>query len=139
MRKPRVVTVRCVRQKCEDDCGVASLAMATGRSYEHIRKIVLRRGNVVREGRSLLTRHKDITRILKLKDFSCRRKIFSKWAALDRMSLVSVNRDSNRTYHWVVYSRGVIWDPYPTHRCRRREVRGLKPTGQYIQVDCNVE
>lgn len=141
MRKPRVVTVRCVRQKRNDDCGVAALAMATGRSYEHIRKIVWRRGNVVRGDRSLLTRHKDIVRILKLKDFACERKTFSKWSALDCMSLVSVNRTKSRIFHWVVYSRGWIWDPDEDRRCRSRrvKVRGLSPTGQYVEVHCNVE
>lgn len=139
MREPRVVTLRCVRQRTTDDCGVAALAMATGRSYEHIKGIVSKRANVVHGVRSLLTRQKDIVRIMKLKDFSCERKRFTKWSALDRMSLVSVNRNKHRIFHWVVYSRGWIWDPSEDRRCRRRDMRGLKPTGQYIQVYCNVE
>ena len=141
MRKPRVVTLRCIRQRKKDDCGVAALAMATGRSYEHIRKIVWQRANVVRGVRSLLTRHKDIVRILKLKDFACERKAFTKWSALSCMSLVPVNRNKHRIYHWVVYSRGWIWDPDEDRSCRsrRRDLRGLRPTGLYIQVDCNVE
>lgn len=144
MPNSRVVSVRRVCQKSEYDCGVASLAMATGRSYRHIKRIVLKGRKAVHSERSLITNPKDLLRVLRHERFTRRRKRFPrdgspKWATLDRLCLVSVNRADNGIYHWVVYSRGEVWDPYPDFKGRRRDFRGLHPTGQYIEVDCNVE
>ena len=111
-----MVKMKTIKQKEENDCGVACVAMLTGKTYEEAR------ADIYPSGRSKLTKTKDLSKALvKLgrKPLSDRRQPFGSKTPrdLDTDALVFVEMDDgNDSKHWVVWDAKAkkLRDPYYT-------------------------
>ncbi|RDC60879.1 hypothetical protein HME9302_02095 [Alteripontixanthobacter maritimus] len=115
--------MKTIKQKEENDCGVACVAMLANASYDEARHAVYKMG------RSKLTKTKDLHEaLIKLgrKPLSARRKPFGKKALsdLDTDALVFAElKDGDNSKHWMVWDTKAktLRDPYHTkyeHRLR---------------------
>jgi ABC-type bacteriocin/lantibiotic exporter with double-glycine peptidase domain len=115
--------MKTIKQKEENDCGVACVAMLTGTSYDEARAAIYPKG------RSKLTKTKDLhSALVKLgrKPLSVRRQPFASKTLrdLDTDALVFVEMDDgDDSKHWVVWDAKAkkLRDPYRTkheHRLR---------------------
>lgn len=115
--------MKTIKQKEENDCGVACVAMLAGASYDEARALIHP------NGRSKLTKTKDLSNaLIKLgrKPLSDRRQPFGSKTPrdLDTDALVFVEMDDgDDSKHWIVWDAKAkkLRDPYHTkyeHRLR---------------------
>ena len=131
--------IRRVVQEDETDCGIACVAMVTGRSYRYVAGLIRRR--VLRKANGVVyTRHRDIQRALRLLGFRSLKLWFRTWRTMRAPAIVPTGRTVDRRYwHWVVL-RGDgrarrLLDPTPGSRRMVHDFRGYRARGYYIVVN----
>lgn len=116
--------MKTIKQREENDCGVACVAMLAGTSYDEARAVIYPKG------RSKLTKTKDLSKALvKLgrKPLSDRRQPFGSKVPqdLDTDALVFVEMDNgDDSKHWIVWDAKAkkLRDPY--HAKHEHRFRG---------------
>lgn len=122
------------RNAKEGDCGIACIAMITGKPYEEI-ELSFRKNDLIAEDGTMYTFHKDLIIILEQFGYSVKRKRFTKWSNVQTPAIVKINPRTNNRWHWVVYSHErTILDPKPGAPEVIVDVRGKKGVGQYLQI-----
>lgn len=119
------------------DCGIACVAMITGKSYE----VVLEAFKGLRmesSPSSFRTRHKEVEALLGRLDHKAERKRFQGWDKIPGHAIVKVDARKNGAWHWVVFDAGrgcpTVHDPKPGKRMLITDFRGLKGSGQYLYL-----
>ena len=120
------------------DCGIACVAMLTGRPYEDVLSVFRRLPGKATTAR-LYTSHKDLQQILTTFNIKTYKERFKSWAHLTGHVIVKVNVKNDNTWHWIVRdggrSRPVAHDPKPGKRRLIIQFRGLKGSGYVLRVD----
>jgi len=96
-------------QEDNTGCGLACVAMVTGKSYQEIKLLAIHL-NICNEKGPYYTRAKDICSLLKYYriGFSKVRHV-KNWSSINDNSIVAINYDEKLdTWHWVVYINGYI-------------------------------
>ena len=129
--------IRRVQQGDEEGCGIACVAMVTGKTYPQAKKFFLERVFFPSE-RKPHTRHYQLRRALRKLKIATEKKAFRHWRSIERLSIVPINRRQDGGWHWVVFvpngGRPYILDPAPRKGRRRYDFRGVKARGQYIAI-----
>jgi ABC-type bacteriocin/lantibiotic exporter with double-glycine peptidase domain len=129
--------IRRVQQGDEEGCGIACVAMVTGKTYPQAKKFFLERVFLPTE-RKPHTRHYQLRRALRMLRIATEKRAFSNWRSIESLSIVPINRRLDGGWHWVVYvpnnGRPYILDPAPGKGRRRYDFRGMKARGQYIAI-----
>ena len=121
------------RQYENGDCGVACVAMITGKSYEEVESAFHENGLVI-DGQ-YFTLHKDLIIILKSFGYEAVRRRFSSWDAVEFPAIVKINVRSGNYWHWVVMAGARrVFDPKPGAPDLVSDYRGRKGEGQYLHV-----
>lgn len=99
--------VRKVRQDDPLGCGVACVAMITGREYAAVRQLFLDAQIGTRKGRPLATNFTELQKALALLGVDCQRKRFEGWDSIQGVGILAVDsRDGgNNSWHRVVVER----------------------------------
>ena len=99
--------VRKVRQRDPFGCGVACVAMVTGRDYPTVRQMFLDKQIGRCEGRPLSTNFTELQRALALLGVPCQRKRFEGWDSIQGVGIVAVDSfgGGSKNWHWVVVER----------------------------------
>lgn len=131
----RSIVIRRVQQRDEDGCGIACVAMVTGKTYPQAKKFFQEQVFLPTD-RKLLTRHYQLRRALRKLRMNTEKRAFRNWRSIENLSIVPINRRQDGGWHWVVYipngSRPYILDPAPGKGKRRYDFRGMKARGLYI-------
>lgn len=85
-------------------CGIACVAMLTGKSYEYIKQVGLE-NDIFSTKKAFYTDTADIVKMLKILGIHSERgRKVSNWDTIKSISIVGINyRESSDTWHWVVY------------------------------------
>lgn len=121
------------RQFENGDCGVACVAMITGKPYEEVELAFQKRG-LVSDG-NYFTVHKDLIGVLE--SFGCvvQRRKFNSWQTVRFPAIVKVNVRTGNYWHWVVLAgEHRILDPKPGSPEVVTHYRGRDGAGQYLHV-----
>lgn len=123
--------IQYVRQRGKSDCGVASVAMVTGVTYE---KAFLAIG--FEDGESeFFTTHSMLTEAIRTLGAEVRWRKFRAWSLVEGRAVVAVNHRYNRQYfHWIVFCEGELFDPYRPERSVV-DISRYKASGWYLQVE----
>jgi ABC-type bacteriocin/lantibiotic exporter with double-glycine peptidase domain len=131
------ITIKCIEQKDEYGCGIACVAMVTGKTYPQAKKFFLERVFLPTE-RKPHTRHYQLRRAFRKLRISTEKRAFRNWRSIESLSIVPINRRQDGGWHWVVYvpngGRPYILDPAAGKGRRRYDFRGMKARGQYIAI-----
>jgi len=129
--------IRRVQQCDEEGCGIACVAMVTGKTYLQAKKFFLERVFLPTE-RKPHTRHFQLRRALQKLRIVTEKRSFRNWRSIESVSIVPINRREDGGWHWVVFvpnnTRPYILDPAPGKGRRRYDFRGMKARGRYISV-----
>lgn len=116
------------RQDEKGDCGVACIAMVTGRTYEDVESEFHKNG-LVRDG-EYYTSHKDLIAILDIFGYQVTRKKFTSWSNVLYPAIVKINVRAGNYWHWVVMAgERTILDPKPGAPAIVIDYRGRKGEG----------
>lgn len=135
----RILGVKLIRIVQEDDagCGIACVAMVTGKTYRQAKRFFLERIFLPTD-RKPHTRHYQLRRALRKLGIATEKRLFRKWRSIETLSVVPINRRSDTGWHWVVFvpngARPYILDPMPGKGRRRYDFRGMKAHGFYIAI-----
>jgi ABC-type bacteriocin/lantibiotic exporter with double-glycine peptidase domain len=134
-KKGRRLLIRRVQQEDEEGCGIACVAMITGKTYPQAKRYFLERVFLPTE-RKPHTRHYQLRRALRMLRIATEKRAFRNWREIESLSIVPINRRQDGGWHWVVYVpncvRPYILDPAPGKNKRRYDFRGMKARGLYI-------
>jgi len=129
--------MRRVGQEDDAGCGIACVAMVTGKTYPHAKKFFLERVFLPTD-RKPHTRHYQLRCALQKLRIATEKRAFRKWRSIESLSIVPINRRQDGGWHWVVLvpngGRPYILDPAPGKGRRRHDFRGMKARGQYIAI-----
>lgn len=109
-----------VQQLTTTDCGLACVAMVTGRPYDEIRKTALR---LIKFKRKYFycTTDDNLRTLLKHYDIELGDKEeYSEWNNIPKFCIAGVNL-RRKNWHWVVVKNKTIYDPSP-HRTALNKV-----------------
>ena len=121
------------RQFHKGDCGIACIAMITGKTYEEIED-AFQEKRLVSNG-EYYTFHKDLIDILTSFGYQVKRRTFSSWEEVQYPAIVKVNVRAGNYWHWVVLAgERQILDPKPNAPEVISDYRGRKGQGQYLHV-----
>ena len=121
------------RQFEKGDCGVACVAMITGRPYEEIERAFQKQG-LISKGQ-YYTFHEDLIAILESFGWQAQRREFSTWQSVQYPAIVKVNVRAGNYWHWVVLAgERQVLDPKPGAPEVITDYRGCKAEGQYLHV-----
>lgn len=121
------------RQYDNGDCGVACVAMITGKFYEEVESVFHEYGLVV-DGQ-YYTLHKDLIAVLKGFGYQAARRKFSTWDTVEFPAIVKINVRSGNYWHWVVMAgKRKVLDPKPGAPDVVVDYRGRRGEGQYLQI-----
>jgi ABC-type bacteriocin/lantibiotic exporter with double-glycine peptidase domain len=133
------VNLKIKRIKQEEDagCGIACVAMITGKTYPQAKKFFLERVFLSTD-RKPHTRHYQLRHALRKLRIATEKRLFLNWRSIDNLSIVPINRRQDGGWHWVVFVpndvRPYILDPAPGKGRRRYDFRGMKARGLYIDI-----
>jgi ABC-type bacteriocin/lantibiotic exporter with double-glycine peptidase domain len=126
-----------VEQKDDTGCGIACVAMITGKTYRQAKRFFQERVFLPTE-RKPHTRHYQLRRALEKLGISTEKRLFRKWRSIENLSIVPISRRADTGWHWVVFVpngvRPYILDPEPAKVRRRYDFRGMKARGLYIAI-----
>ena len=129
--------IKRIRQEDEVGCGIACVAMVTGKTYSQAKKFFLERVFLPTD-RKLLTRHYQLRRALRTLRITTEKRGFRNWRSIESLSIVPINRRKDGSWHWIVFVpngvRPYILDPMAGKGRRRYDFRGIKARGLYIAV-----
>jgi ABC-type bacteriocin/lantibiotic exporter with double-glycine peptidase domain len=129
--------IRRVQQEDEEGCGIACVAMVTGKTYRQTKKFFLGRVFLPTETNPH-TRHYQLRRALQKLRIATEKRAFRNWRSVENLSIVPINRRQDGGWHWVVYipndGRPYILDPATGKGRRRYDFRGMKARGLYIAI-----
>jgi len=131
--------IRHVSQPDDTGCGLAVVAMITGKTYQEVKETMIDLGIFKTINEDWGTTFKDLQLTLQHYDLntSSRRK-FKKWQNIPaKVAIASTNYDKSGWFHWVVFIRDIngffIYDP--ALRCKKiRDLRG-KRSGHFIEIN----
>jgi ABC-type bacteriocin/lantibiotic exporter with double-glycine peptidase domain len=131
------IMIKRVQQEDENGCGIACVAMVTGKTYPHAKKFFLEQVYLPTD-RKPHTRHYQLCRALRKLRIATQKRAFRNWCSIERLSIVPINRRQDGGWHWIVYvpnsGHPYILDPAPEKGRRRYDFRGMKARGLYIAV-----
>ena len=131
------IMIRRVQQEDENGCGIACVAMVTGKTYQQAKMFFLERVFLPTE-RKPHTRHYQLRRALRIERIATEKRAFRNWRSIESLSIVPINRRQDGGWHWVVFvpngGRAYILDPASGKGRRRYDFRGMKAQGLYIAV-----
>ena len=129
--------IRRVQQGDEEGCGIACVAMVTGKTYLQAKKYFLERVFLPGD-RKPHTRHYQLRRAFRKLRISTEKRAFRNWQSIESLSIVPINRREDGGWHWVIFIpngvRPYILDPMTGKGRRRYDFRGMKARGLYIAV-----
>jgi ABC-type bacteriocin/lantibiotic exporter with double-glycine peptidase domain len=129
--------IRRVQQGEEEGCGIACVAMVTGKTYLQAKKFFLERVFLPTE-RKPHTRHYQLRRALQKLRIATEERAFRNWRSIESLSIVPINRREDGGWHWVIFVpngvRPYIMDPMTGKSRRRYDFRGMKARGLYIAI-----
>ena len=135
----RILGVKLIRIVQEDDagCGIACVAMVTGKTYRQAKRFFLEKVFLPTD-RKPHTRHYQLRRALRALGIVTEKRLFRNWRSIENLSIVPINRRSDTGWHWVVFVpngvRPYILDPAPGKGRRCYDFRGMKARGFYVVV-----
>jgi len=133
----RKIVIQHVQQGDEKGCGIACVAMVTGKTYRQAKKFFLERVFLPME-RKPHTRHNQLRRALQKLRIATEKRVFRNWRSINSLSIVPINRRLDGGWHWVIFVpngiRPYILDPAPGKGRRRYDFRGMKARGLYIAI-----
>lgn len=100
--------VQKVMQRDRLGCGVACVAMVSGRTYGVVRQLFVDNGIGARKKRPLATNFSELQHALELLGIKSELKRWSNWDAVEGLGIVAVNNGqgtASRNWHWVVAER----------------------------------
>lgn len=124
-----------IKQRLFDngDCGVACVAMVTGKTYEEVDQAFKENG-IVREG-NYFSFHKDLICVLEKLGYEVKRRRFSSWKEVSTPAIVKTNVRSGNFWHWVVLAeQRVLLDPKPDSPDIVNHYRGRRGSGEYLHI-----
>jgi ABC-type bacteriocin/lantibiotic exporter with double-glycine peptidase domain len=133
----RKIVIQRVQQGDEKGCGIACVAMVSGKTYRQAKRFFLKKVFLPTD-RKPHTRHYQLRHALRKLGIATEKRLFRKWRLIESLSIVPINRRSDTGWHWVVFVpngiRPYILDPIPGKWQRRYDFRGMKARGYYIAV-----
>ena len=85
------IMIRRVQQEDENGCGIACVAMVTGKTYPQAKKFFLQRIFLPTD-RKPHTRHYQLRRALQKLRIATEKKAFRNWRSIESLSIVPINR-----------------------------------------------
>jgi len=129
--------IRRVQQGDEEGCGIACVAMVTGKTYPQAKRFFVEHVFLPTD-RKPHTRHYQLRRALLKLRITTEKRLFRNWRSIEDLSIVPTNRRIDSGWHWVVYVpngvRPYILDPMAGKRQRRYDFRGMRARGLYIAI-----
>ena len=131
------IMIRRVQQEDENGCGIACVAMVSGKLYRQTKMFFLERVFLPKE-RKPHTRHYQLRRALRKLGIPNEKRMFRNWRSIENLSIVPINRRSDTGWHWVVFvpsgDRPYILNPTPGKGRRRYDFRGINARGLYVAI-----
>ena len=132
--------IRRVVQVDSTGCGIACVAMITGKFYKDIKQVGLE-NDIFSTKKALYTDTADIVKMLKILGIPTEkgRKV-SNWDTIKSISIVGINyRESSDTWHWEVYipneEEGYVLDPNKKIKNDKRTDFSRMKLRSYIPVN----
>ena len=129
--------IKRVEQEDDAGCGIACVAIVTGKTYRQGKSFFLERVFLPTD-RKPHTRHYQLRRALRKLGVATEKRLFRKWREIETLSIVPINRRSDTCWHWVVFvpngEKPYILDPAPGKGRQRYDFRGMKARGFYIAI-----
>ena len=126
-----------VIQDDEAGCGIACVAMVTGKTYLQAKRFFLERIFLPTDKKPH-TRHYQLRRAHENFGIKTEKRPFRYWRSIETDAIVPINRRRDGGWHLVVFvqegNRPYILDPAPGKGRRRYEFRGMKARGFYIAI-----
>ena len=129
--------IKRVQQDDENGCGIACVAMITGKTYRQAKKFFLERVFLLTD-RKPHTRHYQLRRALRMLRIATEKRAFRSWRSIEILSIVPINRRQDGGWHWIIFVpnglRSYILDPMTGKGRRRYDFRGINASGFYIAI-----
>ena len=126
-----------VIQEDEAGCGIACVAMVTGKTYLQAKRY-FEESVFQPKDKKPHTRHYQLHRALRKLGIATEKRPFRHWRSIETDAIVPINRRRDGGWHLVVFvqegNRPYILDPAPGKGRRRYEFRGMKARGFYIAI-----
>ena len=133
----RSIVIRRVQQRDDNGCGIACVAMVTGKTYRQAKKFFLDHVFLPTEKKPH-TRHYQLRRALRDLRIRTEKRTFRNWRSIESLSIVAINRRQDGGWHWVIFvpngARPYILNPMTGKNRRRYDFRGMKARGLYIAI-----
>ena len=131
------IKIKRVEQEDDAGCGIACVAMITGKTYQQAERFFRERVFLPID-RKPHTRHYQLRRALRKLGITTEKRLFRKWRSIENLSIVPINRRLDTGWHWVVFvpngARPYILDPAQGKGRRRYDFRGINSRGFYVAV-----
>jgi ABC-type bacteriocin/lantibiotic exporter with double-glycine peptidase domain len=131
------IMIMRVQQEEENGCGIACVAMVTGKTYPQAKRFFVEHVFLPTD-RKPHTRHYQLRRAFQKLTIATEKMRFHSWRSIENLSIVPINRRQDGGWHWVVFvpngGRSYILDPAPGKGQRRYDFRGMKARGIYIEI-----
>lgn len=102
--------MRRIKQLDDTGCGLACVAMITGKTYNQIKQKAIQTNSLAQKG-EYFTKPKHLRSLLKEFGISTGNAHAHKhWESLPSLAIIGINFNSY-SWHWVVYNQGKIIDP----------------------------
>jgi len=129
--------IRRVKQEDKNGCGIACVAMVTGKTYTQAKRY-FEESVFLPKDKKPHTRHYQLRRALENFGIITEKRPFRHWRSIEINAIVPINRRRDGGWHWVVLVpngvRHYILDPAPRKGRRRYDFRGIKARGFYIAI-----
>src|SRR3989304_5251799 len=126
-----------VIQEDEAGCGIACVAMVTGKTYLQAKFFCLKLFSPQTDSPPP-PRHYQLQCALRKLGIATEKRPFRHWRAIETLSVVTISRRSDTGWHWGVFvpngDRPYILDPMPGEGGRRDDFPGMKARGFYIAI-----
>jgi len=135
-----MVKIQRIVQEDEQGCGIACVAMVSGKTYLQAKKFFLDHVFYPTDKKPL-TRHYQLRRALHKLGIATQKRLFRKWRSIEETAIVPISRRLDGGWHWVVFVpnglRPYVIDPLKGKGRRRYDLRGLRARGLYIAIPRN--
>ena len=131
--------IKRIVQKDDTGCGIACVAMLSGRPYAEVKQIFVEQ--IFTSPRQYFgTYHREVEQALHILGFNTKRRRFRGWRKIQSCAIVAIERRKNKTdWHWVVFvcrgKEAFAIDPMPGYNKYIRDFRLIRGSGIYIEID----
>ena len=140
-------SIRICKQLDATGCGIACVAMLSGRSYEEVKSLLMKQKGWKSRDRNMYTKATDLAKLLKALGINQKIQKSGSWEEITGVAIVGVDRN-DVYFHWVIAindsKRFIIIDPKHgevlrgNNRIKNKRYKHGKGKSNYLSIPMSI-